>query len=112
MNLTLPAWTLEYYPDKLLPLSVYSLQMNTHDDELRKLKGGPLLKKIIDEMIAKKDGTLEPAKRKMFMYVGHDSTIVAMLDVMHIWNEQMPDYNIMAMIELHEGSQGWNVQVS
>lgn len=111
MNLTLPVWTNDYYPNKLIPLTMYELQFNTYNDEFRRLKGGPMLKKITSEMLAKKENALQPEERKMFMYIGHDSTIVTLLDTMHIWHNQMPYYNIMIMIELHENEGEWNVQV-
>lgn len=110
MNLTLPEWIKDYY-HKLIPLTLYDLQLNTYNDVLKRLKGGPFLKKIVTDMLAKKDNTLEPEARKMFMYIGHDSTVVTLLDVMHVWNNQMPHYNIMTMIELHENNDKWNVQV-
>lgn len=112
MNLTLPEWTKHYYPDKLIPLTLYDFQLNGYNDELKRLKGGPFLKKIVTDMRTKKDNTLEPKERKMFMYVGHDSTIVTLMDVMHIWNNQMPYYNIMIMIELHKKNDEWTVQVN
>ncbi|KAL6259993.1 hypothetical protein P5V15_009901 [Pogonomyrmex californicus] len=111
MNLDLPEWTKNYYPDKFIPLTLLELQLNTYNDEFRRLKGGPMLKKIINDMLAKKEGILQPEKRKMFMYIGHDSTIVTLLDTMHIWYNQLPHYNIMTMIELHEDEGEWNVQV-
>lgn len=80
-------------------------------DLLRRLKGGPFLKQIVTSMLAKRDNILEPEGRKMFVYIGHDSTIATLLDVMHVWNNQMPHYNIMTMIELHENDDEWNVQV-
>ncbi|XP_031833159.1 testicular acid phosphatase homolog isoform X1 [Nomia melanderi] len=111
MNLTLPEWTDDYYPDKMEPLTLYDFELNVYNDLLRRLKGGPFLKKIVTDMLAKKDNTIVPEHRKMFMYIGHDSTVVTLLDVMHVWNNQMPHYNIMTMIELHEDKDGWNVQV-
>ncbi|XP_043506375.1 prostatic acid phosphatase-like isoform X2 [Frieseomelitta varia] len=111
MNLTLPEWTKHYYPDKLIPLTLYDFQLNGYNDEFKRLKGGPFLKKIVTDMITKKDNTLKPEERKMFMYIGHDSTIVTLMDVMHIWNNQMPYYNIMIMIELHEKNDEWTVQM-
>lgn len=112
MGLVLPEWTKDYYPDKLIPLTLFELQLNTYNDEFRRLKGGPMLKKIINEMLARKKGIQQPKKRKMFMYIGHDSTIVTLLDTMRIWFNQMPYYNIMTMIELHEDEGKWNVQAS
>ncbi|XP_019698349.1 venom acid phosphatase Acph-1 isoform X2 [Harpegnathos saltator] len=111
MNLTLPEWTKDYYPDKLIPLTLYSMQFNTYNNEFRKLKGGPMLKKFTSDMLAKKKGTLKPEQRKMFMFVGHDSTIVDLMNTMHIWHNQLPHYNIMIMIELHENEGEWNVQI-
>ncbi|XP_076655370.1 prostatic acid phosphatase [Halictus rubicundus] len=111
MNLTLPEWTEDYYPDKLEPLTLYDFELNGYNDVLKRLKGGPFIKKIVTDMLAKRDETIEPVDRKMFMYVGHDSTVVTLLDVLHVWNSQMPHYNIMTMIELHEDTNGWNVQV-
>lgn len=111
MNLILPTWTHDYYPDKLIPLTLYDLQLNTYNDEFRRLNGGPMLKKFTDDMLAKKYSTLQPEARKMFMYIGHDSTITALLDTMHIWYNQNPEYNIMIMIELHEDEGEWIVQV-
>lgn len=112
MNLTLPEWIKDYYPHKLIPLTLYSLRFNTYNDEFRRLKGGPMLKKIVSDMLAKREGTLQPEKRKMLMFVGHDSTIVDLLNTMYIWHNQLPHYNIMTMIELHEDENEWNVQVS
>lgn len=112
MNLTLPECATTYYPDKLIPLTLYSLQFNTYNDEFRRLKGGPMLKKITNDMLAKREGTLQPEPRKMFLYIGHDSTVVDLLNTMYIWHYQLPYYNIMTMIELHEDDGEWNVQVS
>lgn len=71
-----------------------------------------MIREIINSMTAKKEDTLQPIKRKMFMYIGHDSTIVSLLDTMHIWYNQIPYCNIMIMIELHQDENEWNVQVS
>ncbi|XP_076241799.1 prostatic acid phosphatase isoform X2 [Calliopsis andreniformis] len=111
MNLSLPEWIKDYYPDKLIPLTLYHFRLNVYNDLLKRLKGGRFLKKIITDMVAKKENALEPDERKMFMYIGHDSTIVTLLDIMHVWNNQMPHYNIMIMIELHESDNEWNVEV-
>ncbi|KAG5322139.1 ACPH1 phosphatase, partial [Acromyrmex heyeri] len=111
MNLTLPEWIKNYYPDKLISFTLFELQLNTYRDDFRRLKGGPMLKKFTNDMLAKRRGTLQPKERKMFMYIGHDSTIVTLLDTMHIWHNQMPYYNIMTMIELHEDEGEWNIQI-
>lgn len=46
------------------------------------------------------------------MYIGHDSTIVSALTGFNVWDKQVPGYNMMLMIELHEDSdQNWTVEV-
>ncbi|KAJ4440011.1 hypothetical protein ANN_08142, partial [Periplaneta americana] len=100
-NLTLPEWTHGIYPDRLIPLTVFSFVLNTYNDELQKLKGGLLLKKILSDTKAKVDSTLSPADRKMYMYAGHDSTVTNLLSALKVWDPQIPKYGIMAMVELH-----------
>lgn len=39
-NLTLPEWTEQYYPDKLLEPTVFSFILNAYNDKMNRLKGG------------------------------------------------------------------------
>lgn len=41
-NLTLPDWTNGIYPNRLVPLTVFSFVLNAYNTELQKLKGGKL----------------------------------------------------------------------
>lgn len=111
MNFSLPVWTEEFFPDAMQPMSKLSLYLNVYNEPLLKMKAGPLITKIATSMKDKSEGNLKPQDRKMFMYVGHDSTIVSVLEGMKVWDQQIPGYNIMTMIELHEDDKGWNVQV-
>ncbi|XP_043470651.1 prostatic acid phosphatase-like isoform X2 [Leptopilina heterotoma] len=111
MGLKLPEWTKEFFPDKLTELSKLSLSLNVYNETLRQMKSGPLVSKIARAMKEKTEGKLMPKERKMFMYVGHDSTIVAILAGLNLWQREIPGYSNMVMIELHEDSNGWNVQV-
>lgn len=108
LGLELPAWTQEYFPDKIEPLTLYSYLPLVGNDLLRRLKGGPFVKKIVNDMKSKVAGT---EKRKMFMYTGHDSTVTNLLGTMKVWDPQLPEYSIMTLIELHENQEGWNVQL-
>lgn len=101
-GLTLPKWTRDYYPEKLLPLTKLSYVLNVYNDELKKLKGGPFLKKTLaewDAVIANEDN---PKNKKIFVYAGHDSTVVNLLSVFNVWREQFPNYAIMGILELHK----------
>uniref|UniRef100_A0A1W7R8D5 Putative lysosomal & prostatic acid phosphatase n=1 Tax=Aedes albopictus TaxID=7160 RepID=A0A1W7R8D5_AEDAL len=102
-GLALPEWTKDYYPDKLLPLTTFGYVLNVYNDELKRLKGGPFLKKTISEWEAVMASDVTPSKnKKMFLYAGHDSTVVNILSAFNVWKEQVPGYAIMALFELYK----------
>jgi prostatic aicd phosphatase len=69
------------------------------------------LKKILKDM---EDSVKTSSGRKIYLYAGHDSTVANLLMALKVWEEQIPNYSIMAMIELHEidGVHGVKVQHS
>lgn len=101
-GLKLPEWTKKFYPDKMLNLTELSYIYNVYTDELKKLKAGPFLEKMINEWKQKKDDVIKPKDRKIFLYTGHDSTIVNVLHAIGVWQQQLPVYGIMAIFELLE----------
>lgn len=101
-GLTLPEWTKDYYPEKLLPLTTLSYVLNVYNDEMKKLKGGPFLKKTLAEWDAVIANEANPKNKKIFVYAGHDSTVVNLLSVFNVWREQFPSYAIMGILELHK----------
>uniref|UniRef100_A0A336L3V8 CSON004417 protein n=1 Tax=Culicoides sonorensis TaxID=179676 RepID=A0A336L3V8_CULSO len=102
-GLDLPQWTKLYFPYRLQELTDLSYTLNVHNDELKKLKGGPFLKKMLNEwkMTANKTENL----KKMYLYVGHDSTVVNILSAFNAWEPQFPDYTTMAVFELYENQK-------
>ncbi|CAG9770170.1 unnamed protein product [Ceutorhynchus assimilis] len=105
-NLTLPAWTKEYYPDKMYEPVVFSFILNAYNDEMNRLKGGVLLKKILNDWQSKINGTISPKTRKAFLYGGHDSTIVNFMRSLKVWDPQLPDYAITILLELSQDQAG------
>lgn len=91
--------TNKFYPDKLLNLSELSYIYNVYTDELKKFKAGPFLQKMINEWNQKKDDVIKPKGRKIFLYTGHDSTVVNILHAIGVWEQQLPVYGIMAIFE-------------
>lgn len=112
-GLTLPKWTIDYFPDRLLPLTERSYLYNVHTDELKMFKAGPFIAKLVDEWKHKRSGSIEPSDRKMFAYAGHDSTIVNILAAIGLWEQQLPVYGIMGIFELLEdvATKVWGVRV-
>lgn len=110
-GLKLPAWTNKYYPDKLIDLTELSYIYNVYTPELQKFKAGPFLKKLITEQEQRKANTLKPQGRKIFMYTGHDSTIVNILSALQVWEKQFPEYIIMGIFELVRDKKSGEVGV-
>jgi len=108
-NLNLPDWTKKYFPDKMAAVTAYSFTLNAYNDELKKLKGGPLLKKIFKNIEAK---SKDPkSKIKMYAYAGHDSTVANVLMALKVWEQQIPTYNIMGIVELHQLNDIFGIKV-
>ncbi|XP_017957903.1 venom acid phosphatase Acph-1 [Drosophila navojoa] len=104
-GLDLPEWTKQYFPEKMQFLTEQSYVYNVYTPEMQKIKAGPFLKKMFDEMQQKRNGTLKPEKRKLFIYTGHDSTVVNVLSGLKIWERQLPRYSVMALFELHKNKE-------
>lgn len=105
-NLTLPEWTKEFYPDQMLEPTIFSFILNAWNDKMNRLKGGLLLKKIINDWETKLNGTLAQQSKKAFSYVGHDSTIVNFMRTLKVWDSQYPDYGITILLEFSEDITG------
>ncbi|KAK9505300.1 hypothetical protein O3M35_009388 [Rhynocoris fuscipes] len=110
LNLTLPEWTKKYYPQPMRDITEYSFLLNVWNTELKRIKGGPLLKKILKDMHDKTEGKLHE-ERKLYVYAGHDSTIANLLSALNVWDKQIPVYNIMAIIELHQVDDNYGVKI-
>lgn len=104
-GLTLPSWTKNYFPERLVELMELSYIYNVYTDELKQIKAGPFLSKLIKEFEGKRDGTLKPKDLKISLYTGHDSTIVNILSALGVWEQQEPGYAITGLFELVRDKQ-------
>lgn len=103
LGLQLPAWTTRVFPDPLAKITAQSFVINAMTPVLQKLKGGFLLKKIIDDTNVKLD---KGSQMKMFSYGGHDSTVSNFLLTLDAWDTQIPAYNSLVIVEIHETQPG------
>ncbi|XP_055310683.1 prostatic acid phosphatase-like [Sitodiplosis mosellana] len=99
-GLRLPKWAQKYYPDKLTNLTDLSYIYNIYTDEMKQLKAGPFIQKLVTEFENKRDGKLKPKDLKISLYTGHDSSVVNILAGLNVWEKQFPAYGIMALFEL------------
>lgn len=112
-GLNLPDWTATYHPQRLESLTELSYIYNVYTDELKRLKAGPFWRKMIGEWQSKVTATIRPTDAKIYLYTGHDSTIVNVLAAVGVWQQQLPVYGIMGIFELlQDRSSGeWGVQM-
>uniref|UniRef100_A0A1I8PUV8 Uncharacterized protein n=1 Tax=Stomoxys calcitrans TaxID=35570 RepID=A0A1I8PUV8_STOCA len=104
-GLQLPDWTKEYYPEKLQFLAEQALIYNIYTREMQKIKAGPFLTKMFTEMKNKASNTLAPKERKMYIYTGHDSTVVNIMHALKVWKRQLPRYSAMLLVETHKNKE-------
>ncbi|KAK2727676.1 prostatic acid phosphatase-like [Artemia franciscana] len=101
-NLTLPNWTDSVYPEPLKEVSDFSFGMKAYTNEMKKIRGGPLVREIREHIKMKIQGKLFPKKRRFFMYSAHDVTIAMFLQSLDIFNGIQPPYASLVMLELHK----------
>lgn len=98
-NLTLPEWTKSVYPQPMMDLGKLSLASYTWTDELKKLHGGVLLKKLLNDMRSKSLDKLIP-DNKAILYSGHDLTLMSIMRVFGI-DAPKPYFGAAFIVELH-----------
>lgn len=102
-GVALPSWTSKVYPTKLAKVTSRSFILNAYNDEMKKLKGGPLLKQILENS---KNKMNKQSTHQLYAYAGHDSTVSNLLITLGVWDEQIPTYNMLALLEMHESKKG------
>lgn len=112
-GLKLPEWTHQYYPHRLESLTELSYIYNVYTDEMKRIKAGPFMRKMISEWKAKRNNAIKPKDSKIYLYTGHDSTVVNVLAAIGVWQQQIPVYGIMGIFELLEDTRSgeWGVQM-
>ena len=93
---------LEISGGKFKELRDLSFTVDTFNQELKRLKGGPFIKEMIQHFESVVDKTLSPPNRKVFMYSGHDNTVSSILNTLGVFNTIAPPYASMVIVELFE----------
>ncbi|CAK9822890.1 Lysosomal acid phosphatase [Anthophora retusa] len=101
-GLRLPEWTNEYYNTEMREIAARSLAIFTSNTLQQRLRGGPLLKQILEHMHASKAGQ---DTRRAYFYSAHDITLVNLLRTIGFTNEYFkPEYGTTLVFELHVAS--------
>ena len=88
-----------------------SFTVDTFTQEMKRLKGGPFVKEMVEHFDCVVDKTISPPDRKMFMYSAHDTTVAPVLHTLGVFNMIAPPYASMVVVELLD-RQGLVVRVS
>ncbi|XP_046327992.2 prostatic acid phosphatase-like [Haliotis rufescens] len=102
-NITWPAWVNQPVYTKLRELQQIGYDL-LFSDNVGRLKGGPLLKKWIE--LAHLKVAYKSYSSKMNMFSAHDSTVVAILSALKLYNNLIPPYTSTVFMELHETGAG------
>jgi hypothetical protein len=101
MNLTLPEWTKSVYPDEVHEITAKRCFYENYNSILKRLNGGRMLGKVIDQMVNKANSTLVPLERKIFLYSGHENNVINILAALNLFQPHVPKYTASAIVELH-----------
>lgn len=108
-GLELPEWTSEFYNMEMRTIAARSLAIFTSNTEQKRLRGGPLLKRILEHVGSFRTGT---DKRTAYFYSAHDITLVNVLRTMGFTRELFkPDYAATLILEVHSGSDAEDFEI-
>ncbi|XP_068157178.1 venom acid phosphatase Acph-1 isoform X2 [Drosophila tropicalis] len=101
-SLVLPDWTENIYPEEIRPLAERSYVLFTETNLMKRIKGGAFLTEILNKMQNKRKRNLNP-DRKIFLYAGHDVTLVNVMNSLGILDQtaKLPEYASALVFELH-----------
>ncbi|XP_062559756.1 testicular acid phosphatase homolog [Armigeres subalbatus] len=107
----LPAWTQKIYPEPLRSISAEMFRLHTNTTAMARLKAGPMIKDILTRFQDKVNGNLIP-NRRLWVYSGHDITVVNLLNGLGLFKPHNPPYAACVMLELRIPKSGDSPYVS
>lgn len=101
-GLELPEWSDSVFPDDLLPVRIRSFQLFTETPYMKRIKGGPIITEIFNQMVAKESGDLS---RKVMIFSAHDKTLAHAMSALDVIDqaEPLPDFGATLVFELFCG---------
>ncbi|KMQ85603.1 prostatic acid phosphatase [Lasius niger] len=112
LNPTLPKWAYDYFrllDGPLFDGSVLIYNIISFTPLIRRLFTGPIIRAILDNMIAAKNPN--PPDTKIYLYSGHDGNIASLLQVFGLYEPHAPKYSSAIIMELQELNQEYYVKL-
>jgi len=99
----LPEWTHSVFPGEITQVAYQFLTSFSANEKLKFFQSGPLIKEWVDHM--------EFPSKKMFMYSGHDLTLLNLLRSLNASHTPLPQYGAALVMELHGAGEDSVVEV-
>lgn len=111
MNLTLPEWYTDEVHRTMQEIMFMCYDNYSYTTQLKRLNGGLLVKKFIDNMNPRGDPNNKPS-RKIYIYSAHELNIAAFARAHNISILRLPDYGSAFIVEkLRDENSNFYVRV-
>ncbi|XP_050429393.1 testicular acid phosphatase homolog [Adelges cooleyi] len=98
-NYSIPSWAIKRFND-IEDFMLLSMKItNSKSDQMKRLFSGDLLGNVLNRMNAVLNKS--PDAKKIYLHVGHDSTIVPLLNALNIPGIVYPYYGAAVLMELY-----------
>lgn len=111
-NLTLPKWTEAVYPALLKEMIALHFKLRSYTRTLKRLNGGFLIRKIVEDIKLYIAGRLKPYDRKAFFFSGHEMNVAAFARALELDEPIIPLYGSTIILEtLRDKKKNYYVRV-
>lgn len=113
-GLSLPEWTNEVFPDKLLLITRFNSELLTEFPVMKKIKGGPFITEVVNAMITKIEENIS-SDQNITVYSAHDLSLLIIMGSLNIQKQisGLPEFGACFAFELHKQTDldSYEVQV-
>ncbi|KAF5302428.1 hypothetical protein FQR65_LT08517 [Abscondita terminalis] len=110
MGLELPEWTKPVWPENMTKAAVDEYYLAFSTPQMKRLSGGKLLKKIIDDTKAK-IAPNSTDERRIYIYSAHENNIAYQLMFVDAFYPHVPPYGSYLVVEIHKINDVYGVKM-
>ena len=105
-NLSLPKWTETVYPTPMKEIIALDFKLRSYTRTLKRLNGGLLLRKMIEDIKTYQQGKLEPYDTKAFLFSAHEMNVAAVVRALDLDEPAIPAYGATVILETLRDKKG------
>ncbi|KAK4881178.1 hypothetical protein RN001_004497 [Aquatica leii] len=110
MGLKLPEWTNNIWPENITKAAAEEYYLAFATPEMKKLAGGPLFKKIIDDTNTK-IAINSTDEHKLYLYSAHENNLAYFLIHLDAFYPHIPPYGSYIVFEVHQIHNTYGVKI-